>query len=201
MKDVILCTVADLFLKYGVRSISMDDIAHHQGISKKTIYENFKDKNDLVVQVTLKFIEKWVKEYEEIKINSIDAIDELFLLTKLIRKHFAKLNPSLMFDVRKYHPQAWDMFLKYEEDIAYPSVVDNLKRGIEEGFFRPDINVQILAKIRLEQIHHTIDEDLFPKDQFDLMEVRLQIFDHFVHGLLSKSGLFLFNNYQKRNDE
>jgi len=179
----------------------MDDIAHHQGISKRTIYENFKDKNDLVDQVTSMFIKEWLMEYDGITEKANDAIDELYSLSKLIRKHIAKLNPALMYDLRKYHPETWNMFRKYENEVVYHSVVDNLKRGIKEGFFRPDINVQILAKIRLEQIHLALDERLFPKDQFDLIEVQTQIYNHHVHGLLSKSGLQLYNNYQNQNDE
>ncbi len=201
MKETIVCSVAKLFLKYGVRSVSMDDIAHEQGISKKTIYQYFDDKNDLVKQVTLMLIEEWTKESKVVINNSIDAIDELDSMSKLIRKLFRELNTSLLFDLRKFHPQAWDLFIKHENEVVHHAVMNNLERGIREGFYRPNINVQIIAKIRLEQIHSSTDERLFPKDQFDFTEVRIQLFDHYIHGLLTKSGGKLYMKYQNNNNE
>jgi len=201
MKETVLCSVADLFLKYGVRSVSMDDIARNQGISKKTIYQYFTDKNDLVKQVTTMILDERMKEYEGNTLRANNAIDELYSISKLMRKHFGELNPSLMYDVQKYHPQAWDLFLKHENEVVYHSVIDNLKRGIKEGYFRKDININILAKMRVEQIHLSFDERLFPKDEFNFTEVQIQLFDHFVHGVLTKSGLELYKNYQKQNDE
>ena len=201
MKETILSSVADLYLKYGVRSVSMDDLAHHQGISKKTLYQYFDDKNDLVNQVTTLLLEERMVQYATAINGSANAIDELFSISKLMRKHFTELNPALMYDLQKYHPEAWELFLKHENDVVYHLVVENLERGVGERFFRPDISVNILAKIRVEQIHLSFDERLFPKEEFDFTEVQMQLFDHFVHGVLTEKGLKLYKNYQKQNDE
>jgi AcrR family transcriptional regulator len=201
MKETILSTVAGLYLKYGVRSVSMDDLAHHQGISKKTLYQYFDDKNDLVNQVTALLLEERMHQYATATKNSSNAIDELFSISKLMRKHFSELNPALMYDLQKYHPQAWDLFLKHENDVVYHLVVENLERGVAENFFRSDINVNVLAKIRVEEIHLSFDERVYPKDEFDFTEVQMQLFDHFVHGVLTETGLDLYKNYQKQNDE
>ncbi len=201
MKETILCAVAGLYTKYGVRSVSMDDLAHHQGISKKTLYQYFDDKNDLVNQVTVMLLETRMKEYDQVSNTAINAIDELYTISKLMRKHFSELNPALMYDIQKYHPQAWGLFLKHETDVVYHAVVDNLERGVKESFFRPEINVNVLAKIRVEQIHLSFDERLFPKDEFDFTEVQMQLFDLFVHGVLTDTGLELYKNYQKVNNE
>jgi AcrR family transcriptional regulator len=200
-KENVLCAVADLFLKYGVRSVSMDDIAHHQGISKKTIYQYFEDKNDLVNQVSTMLLEARMTEYSANSDRASNAIEELYTMSKLLRKHFSEINPSLMYDVQKYHPRAWELFLKHENDVVYHSVMDNLERGIKEGYFRAEINARVLARIRVEQIHISFDERLFPKDQFDFTDVQVQLFDHYVHGLLTESGLELYKNYQKQNNE
>jgi AcrR family transcriptional regulator len=201
MKETILCAVADLFLKYGIRSVSMDDISHQTGISKKTLYQHFKDKNDLVNQVTAMLLEEKRQEYDAVTESATNAIDELYKISKLIRKHFGELNPALMYDLQKYHPEAWDLFLKYEVDVVYHTVIDNLKRGVHEGYFRSEINVNILSKMRVEQIHLTFDERLYPKDEFDFTDVQMQLFDHYVHGLLTDSGLKLYVDYQQKNDE
>lgn len=201
MKEAILSSVANLYLKYGVRSVSMDDLAHHQGISKKTLYQYFDDKNDLVNQVTTLLLEERMAQYTAAIKDSSNAIDELFSISKLIRKHFSELNPALMYDLQKYHPEAWGLFLKHENEVVYHLVVENLERGVAERFFRPDISVNVLAKIRVEQIHLSFDERLFPKDEFDFTEVQMQLFDHFVHGVLTERGLELYKNYQNQNDE
>jgi AcrR family transcriptional regulator len=201
MKETILCAVAELFLKYGIRSVSMDDISHQTGISKKTLYQHFKDKNDLVNQVTAMLLEEKRKEYDAVTASATNAIDELYKISKLIRKHFGELNPSLMYDMQKYHPEAWALFLQYENDVVYHTVVDNLERGIHEGYFRPEIDVNILSKMRVEQIHLSFDERLYPKNEFDFTEVQIQLFDHYVHGLLTGSGHKLYVNYQQKNDE
>ena len=179
----------------------MDDISHRLGISKKTLYENFDDKNDLVNQVTAMLLDERMKEYTAATEASSNAIEELFSTAKLMRKHFGELNPALMYDLQKYHPDGWALFLKHENDVVYHSVIDNLERGVTECYFREDIDVNVLAKMRVEQIHLSFDERLYPKDKFDFTEVQIQLFDHFVHGVLTESGLELYKNYQKQNDE
>jgi AcrR family transcriptional regulator len=201
MKETILSTVAGLYLKYGVRSVSMDDLAHHQGISKKTLYQYFDDKNDLVNQVTALLLEERMLQYAAAINDSSNAIDELFSISKLMRKHFSELNPALMYDLQKYHPEAWDLFLQHENNVVYHLVVKNLEKGVAENFFRPDINVNVLAKIRVEEIHLSFDERVYPKGEFDFTEVQMQLFDHFVHGVLTETGLELYKNYQKQYDE
>ena len=201
MKETILSTVAGLYLKYGVRSVSMDDLAHHQGISKKTLYQYFDDKNDLVNQVTGLLLEERMLQYAAAIKDSSNAIDELFSISKLMRKHFSELNPALMYDLQKYHPEAWDLFLQHENNVVYHLVVKNLEKGVAENFFRSDINVNVLAKIRVEEIHLSFDERVYPKDEFDFTAVQMQLFDHFVHGLLTETGLELYKNYQKQHDE
>jgi AcrR family transcriptional regulator len=201
MKETILKSVADLFLKYGVRSVSMNDISYRLGISKKTIYDFFEDKNDLVKEVTRMMLDERMQEYAEVRDCSANAIEELFSISRLLRKHFSELNPALMYDLQKYHPQAWDLFIKHEYDVVCQMVAENLTWGIKEGFFRQDINVKVLAKIRVEQIHLSFDERLFPKNEFDFTEVQMQLFDHYFHGLLTDSGLDLYKEYKKQNDE
>ena len=201
MKETILSPVADLYLRYGVRSVSMDDLAHHQGISKKTLYQYFDDKNDLVNQVTTLLLKERMAQYAAAIKDSSNAMDELFSISKLMRKHFSELNPALMYDLQKYHPEAWGLFLKHENEVVYHLVVKNLERGVAESFFRADLNVNILAKMRVEQIHLSFDERLFPKNEFDFTEVQMQLFDHFVHGVLTETGLELYKNFQKQYNE
>jgi AcrR family transcriptional regulator len=201
IKNKILLQVAELYLKYGIRSVSMDDLAHELGISKKTIYQYFEDKDDFVNQVTTMLLEERMQEYRHNSEIACNAIEELYTMSRLLRKHFREINPALMYDVQKYHPKAWELFLKHENEVVYDSIMDNLESGIKEGYFRPEIDAKVLARIRVEQIHVSFDERLFPKDQFDFTEVQVQLFSHYVHGLLTESGLELYKNYQNQNNE
>jgi len=199
MKEQIVSSVADLFQKYGVRSVSMDDIAQHLGISKKTIYQYFEDKNHLVKEVASLIIAEKLGAYHEVAGCASNAIEELVEIAKLIRKHFSEMNPALMFDVRKYHPEAWQLFVHHEKEVVYNAIVENITRGQEEGVIRKEIDARVLAKLRFEQIHMSFDEQIFPKEEFDLQDVHLQMFDFFVHGVLTANGLEQYKKYEFEN--
>lgn len=199
MKAKILESVAGMFLKYGVRSVSMDDIAHELGISKKTIYQHFDDKEDLVNQVTLLVLKERQTEFDLISEEADNAIEELSKMSRCIRKEFTEMNPSLMFDIQKYHPAAWGLFMAHEKEVIEESIIRNLKQGVAQGYFRSEVDVAVLAKLRVQQIHMSFDGKLFPQKEFDFTEVQMQMFDHYVHGLLTQDGLTLYRKYQNEN--
>lgn len=179
----------------------MDDIAHELKISKKTIYQYFNDKDQLVKKVASLIIEEKISDYKKVAECSSNAIEELVVIAKLIRKHFAEINPALMYDVRKYHPDAWALFAEHEKDVINATIVENIKRGQKEGFFRKELNPNIIAKIRFEQIHLTFNEQVFPNEEFDLTEVHVQLFDFFVHGILTPNGLEQYKKYENQTNE
>lgn len=199
MQEKLLKEIGEMFMTYGVRSVSMDDISRHMGISKKTLYQHFKDKNELVEKVTEHVIEERQTEYEEVTKEASNAIEELFLTSKCLRSQLANLNPSLIFDLKKFHMKAWNLFLDYEHITVYESMKDNLRRGKEEGFFRAGININVLAKLRVEQVHMSFDPHVFPKDEFDFTEVHMQMYDHYVYGICTDKGLKLYEKYKIEN--
>ena len=134
-----------------------------------------------------------------VRTEATNAIEELFLMSKCLRTHVAELNPSLVFDLKKFHKSAWNVFMDFEHITVYESLLDNLERGKQEGFFRAEININVLAKLRVEQVHMSFDPHVFPKDEFDFTEVHMQMFDHYVYGLLTSKGLKLYEKYKKEN--
>ncbi len=199
MEDKRLQEIGEMFMTYGVRSVSMDDIARHLGISKKTLYLHFKDKNEMVERITESVIEERHSEYVEATKDANNAIEELFFMTKCLRTHVANLNPSLVFDLKKFHINAWNMFMDFEHITVYQDIINNLQRGVEEGYFRSGIDIKILAKLRVEQVHMSFDPHVFPKDEFDFTEVHMQLFDHYIYGLLTVKGVKLYEKYKKEN--
>ncbi len=196
IKDKILKGSEELFMKYGVRSISMDDIARHLSVSKKTLYQHFVDKDELVTMMSKAFLEKDKRQYEAITAISKNAVDELSKISILLKQDMEELNPSLLFDLQKFHPKAWNLWQEFKEKFIQESMVRNLKQGIEEGYFRPEINPDIIAVARLVMIESSFNDQVFPKERFNFVEVNWQIFDFFVHGMCTEKGKKLYQKYR-----
>lgn len=197
VKKKILKGAESLFMKYGVRSISMDDIARHLSVSKKTLYQHFADKEDIVTNTCQTHIEDMSREFEEIWKNSKNAIDELARISICLKQNSEEMNPSLLFDLQKYHPRAWNVWLNHKNNFIRESVIRNLEQGIAEGYFRPEIDKEVIATMRLELVQLAFDEDIFPASRFKLPDVQMQIFDHFVHGLVTEKGRKLYQKYKE----
>lgn len=173
----------------------MDDIAKHLSISKKTIYQFFKDKDDLICTVTEAHIQQEKKEIEEVHCEAKDAIEELYLITKCMRKNLSNIDSSVLYDLQKYHKKAWGIFLSFKEEVIGKAVKTILEKGVEEGHFRKEIDVDILARLRQEQVQMGFDERMYPPDQFDFTNVQMQLFDHFIHGITTPKGQELLDQY------
>lgn len=199
-KEQIAQVAEDLFLAYGVRSVTMDDISKKLAISKKTIYQHFRDKDEIVCLVTERVMEREGEQINRIKSDAKDVIQELILLSKYIREHGQSVNPSVLFDLQRYHRNAWEIYLKFKENVFLFSLMDTLNRGKKEGYIRQEIDVEVLSLLRLEEIQMAYDADLFPREKFNFKEVQRQLFDHFVHGILTKKGLDTFNQYQEKKN-
>src|SRR5260221_9289433 len=125
-KEKILKEAATLFTKYGIRSISMDDIARHLSVSKKTLYQHFADKDELVTMVMQTHMAINKKMYEEITRRSENSIHELHEVGRHVRRHIEEQNPSLLFDIQKFHPKAWNIWIEYKNNFIRSSVVRNI---------------------------------------------------------------------------
>jgi TetR/AcrR family transcriptional regulator, cholesterol catabolism regulator len=200
VKVKILKGAEDLFTKYGVRSISMDDIARHLSVSKKTLYQHFSDKEDIVTMACKAHLGRHTSEFEAISNAAKNAIDELAKISVVLKRMTEDMNPSLLFDLQKYHPRAWAEWVSHKNNFIRCSVVRNLKQGIEEGYFRPEIDPEVIASVRLELVQLAFDEDIFPREQFRLTDVQMQIFDHFVYGLVTDKGRKLYQKYKEVNN-
>lgn len=196
IKKKILTAAENLFMKYGVRSISMDDISRHLSVSKKTLYQHFTDKEDIVSMACQAHLESMASKFKEFTSTSKNAIEELAKISKCLKHMMENTNPSLLFDLQKFHPKAWAVWMEHKNKFIRESVIRNLRQGIEEGYYRSDLDVEIIAAMRLELVQLPFNDNVFPPSRFKMGEVQGQIFDHFVHGISTEKGRKLYVKYK-----
>ena len=197
-KIKILQGATELFMRYGIRSVSMDNIAGHLGVSKKTLYQYFKDKDEMVLSVTKAHIENDLKELDEIGKSAKNSVEELVKLSTCLKENFRDMNPSLLFDLEKYHREAWDVWLDYTNNFIKGQIQRSLTQGKEEGYFRTEVDTNVMATMRIETIQLAFDPSLFPKDQYELTDVQMQIFEHFFYGIFTDKGRKLYEKYKEK---
>lgn len=198
-KEKILKGAETLFMKYGIRSISMDDIAKHLSVSKKTLYQHFVDKDELVTMVTQTHMELNKKMYETVRDQSENSIDELHRIGQMVTRHLEDQNPSLLFDIQKFHPKAWNVWMDYKDNYIKSSIVRNIEQGKKDGHIRPEVNSEIFALLRLSTIQVCCDDQIFPHEKFSPAAVQSQVFEHFVYGLCTEKGKKLYQKYKENN--
>ena len=185
----------NLFMQFGLKSITMDDIARKAGVSKKTIYQFFSDKNSIVFKSVHEHFSEHRMEIENVLDNSKDAIESIYRISKCMKVQVEAINPTVLYDLQRYFPKAHKRFLEFKNTFIKDRMVKILEDGIESGYFRKEINPEILIIQRIEQVQLAFNNDIFPRDKFDFKEIHEQLFDHFLHGILTVKGKQKYNQY------
>ena len=199
-KERIQSRAMDLFMKYGIRSVSMDDIAAQLGISKKTIYQYFADKNDLVLAVVDEDIRDLQENCMKCGINAGNAIEEIFLTMEMIQELLRNMNPMVLYDLQKFHFEAYKKWIEHKNNFLLVSIENNLRNGIREGYYRPDLNVEVLSRFRLESMLIAFNFEIFQPVKYNLVDVTLQILEHFLFGLVTEKGYALIVKYKQERE-
>jgi len=195
IRSKIINGASQLFVKYGIRSITMDMIAEQLGTSKRTIYENFTDKDELLNSCLEAAIKKQKKLSEEIIQSSENIVDATFKFIKHIINIYQLINPLFFFDIQKYYPELYNSRVKGNEKWNVDRSVELLNTGIQEGLFRKDINIEIVAILITEQFKMLNNAEIFPIDKFSKIEVFENIVINFMRGISSDKGLILIDQY------
>ncbi len=186
----------ELFLHAGIKSVTMDDIARHLGMSKKTIYHFFSDKNELVIALVKKKLEEDECQIQSIIQNSENVIEEMINMMKCSEEIFSRINPIVIHDMQKYHPDAWAEFQKFKANVLVKTLEQLLTKGIQQGFIRPDADVKILAKMRVNQVEMGFNTSIFPVAEFSTWKVQYQLLEHFNYGICTLEGHKLLDQYK-----
>jgi AcrR family transcriptional regulator len=196
-QERILLKATDLFVRYGIRSITMDEIALQLGISKKTIYQFFADKNELVDAVIERYLTENRNCCEADRSEAENAVHEIFLAIMFMQEMFEHMNPSMLYDLEKYHPKSYEKFTRYKYGFLHRMIRENLKRGIEEQLYRPDLDIDLMTTLRLETLMLPFDQRVFPKNKYNLAVVHEEIIEHFLFGIASIKGYKLILKYKE----
>lgn len=185
------------FRQYGIRAVTLDEIALQLGISKKTIYEYFSGKDELVTSVIQKRVEHIQHKCMEYRKVASNAIEENILLMDYLDGLYRNMNPVILMDLQKFHPKAFQIFQQHMHEFVFQSIEENLARGIHEGLYRSDLNVEILSMFRLESSLLCFKPEVFPKDRFSMDVVQRELLWHYLYGISSPTGSEFLHTYRK----
>lgn len=198
-KERILQKAHDLFMRYGIRSITMDEIAAQLGISKKTIYQFFTDKDEIVDAVCVQEIKKNEIECGHFRSDSENAVHAIFIAVKETEEMLSSMNPLIMYDLEKHHPRSFKKFKEFKYQFLYKEIKENLERGIQEELYRPEIDIDIVAKHRIESSFMGFNQELFPHNRYKMSDVLLEIAYLFLFSITSLKGRKLIEKYMQKN--
>ncbi|MBP8040878.1 MAG: TetR/AcrR family transcriptional regulator [Bacteroidales bacterium] len=188
----ILQQVSDLYQKYGIKSVSMDDVARELGISKKTLYEYFKDKEDLVGKVLESQMSQIRAVFEIEKDDEHNAVDHLLEIDRIITAFLKNFSPTIHYDLQKYYPSVFRSIFEYKRGFMFDSIKANLERGIKEGLYRSDFNSDIIAQIYVNQIEASLGSGFITSMEFTTNELFSEMFTYHFRGIASKKGIEYF---------
>ena len=185
MKEKILHTAFNLYRRFGIKSISMDAIAQEMCASKKTIYQWFENKDKLVEMALDTFLDEVRVEQESLQQNSVE---ELVKTLWLNNQKVAGINASFFYDLKKYHSAANQKLEKYLTEELRPYFIRNLKNGMAQGFYRPEIDPEIVANLCIANFSVVVDQEVYPVQLYNQQEVRRQVFRLFLLGIVTPEG-------------
>lgn len=196
----ILNKVGDLYNRYGIKSVTMDDVARELGISKKTLYQYVENKNDLVSKVLDFILEERNCHIQEIVTKNLNAIEELLEVGIHIVKTTRDYNLSAEYDLKKYYPDLFNKMHEIRKDRMYNAVLANIKKGKKEGLFRMDMDDEIIAKMQTSRFISMHTDEFFDANEIVNPKYILELFIYHIRGIANKKGFEVLDKTLKNID-
>lgn len=180
--------VTHLFMRFGIKSMTMDEVARQLGISKKTLYQYVDNKKDLVKRMMELHIDCEQCSLQETFSKCDNAIEEIMEMTKEVSTQMKEMHPSILFDMRKYHPEAFQILVNHKDKFVRKSIHTNLENGIKEGFYRSNLNPGIVTELYLSMMSSMMNpENILAKD-INAHEVHGEMMRYHIRGIASSKG-------------
>lgn len=199
MQDRIAVKAGELFLRYGIRSISMDEIASQLGISKKTIYQFYADKDALVQRVVDATLSDNENECFNTRNTSENPVHEMFIALDMLQDLLKVTNPAVVYDLQKYHPSTYKKLTDHQHKFWFELITENLEEGKRLQLYRQDLDVEIIARFRLATVFMIFNPDFTTGlGKISLTKTMEEITILFLYGITTLKGQKLIQKYQNR---
>ncbi|MFT5859293.1 MAG: AcrR family transcriptional regulator [Flavobacteriaceae bacterium] len=191
-----------VFMKFGIKSVTMDDLSRELGISKKTFYKYFDDKNDLVYSTIDAKINMDKAACIACTVSTGNAIEALVSISRFVIEHFSKVNPTVFYDLKKHHPDAWKLMDQHRWEFVLENIHSNILKGIEEGLYRENLNSKIIARYYVASFDIIMDAEVYPWPEFKPDNIVAQIHRFQIRGMASDKGLlYIKENFNSEINE
>ena len=200
-KEKVLHAAESMYMRYGIKSISMDDIARELGISKKTLYQHVENKEDLIGQILKMRIARETAMIQSAIKNADNALEEILTIARSITLELRTMSPKVLFDLQKYYRNIFAAVESFHSDFIYQTIKNNIMRGVREGIYRDNLNEEIIAKLYVGKNLMLVDEGSFPLDTYHRDELFQEHMYYHIHGIASPEGIKLLENYVKINEK
>lgn len=194
----ILERVSILYRKYGIKSVTMDDIAKELGISKKTLYRYFSDKQELVSKVIDFVLNQQQNCLADIHGIGLNSIDELFEMARHANQILLEHNPATDYDLKKYYPEEFQKIISVKRKVLYASILGNLQKGISEGIYRNEMNPEIIAKIHVARVEGMINNEVFSINELIDKKIFREIMIYHIRGISNEKGIKMLQEKLER---
>jgi len=185
----IITRVHDLYMRYGIKSVTMDDVARELGMSKKTLYQYFADKSELVEAVINQEMQNGTAIVEELLTAKVDAITEMLHIHQFMDKMARRHSHVTDYDLKKYYPAVYAQLLKFKREKTYTIWKNNMEKGKSEGLYRSEVNVEIIAKTNLLRSESSMDTCIFSSEELMSKDFFMEIFIYHIRGIATQAGI------------
>lgn len=191
-------SVAQLFMRLGIKSLTMEEIARQLGVSKKTLYKYASDKKELVAKAVQLVIDDEECALSEMHKAEGTAIDKIFAINTMISEKLQTIQPAVIFDMQKYYPEAWAIMEKHKCVFIHNQIKENLEEGIEEGLYRKNMDPELVTRIYVTLINSIFDSSLYSLSSHSFKEMHTEVARYHLRGITNEKGVEymqqLFNN-------
>jgi len=195
MREKILLNSADLFLSYGFKSVTMDDIANTLGISKKTIYQHFDNKTKLVEATTLYMFDVISHGIDCISALEKNPIEEIYDIKRFVMDHLKDEKSSPQYQLQKYYPKIYETLKAKQFEVMSTCIQGNLKRGKDLEIYRDNLNIEFISRIYFNSMLSIKDKDLFPLKTFSMNMLMENFLEYHLRGICTPKGRKILNQF------
>lgn len=199
MREQILEKASQLFIMLGFKSVTMDDLANEMGISKKTIYQFFKNKEELVHETSLFMFEKISDGIDAICELDKNAVAEMVEVKDFVMQYLQDEKNASLHQLAKFYPETYKHIREKEFEKMKECIVRNIKKGIAQGLYREDIHIGFITRMYFQGVFSIKDLDIFPSEIFESKSLQELYLDYHLRALVTPKGLLLLKTHLNKN--